>query len=63
VHGGVDFAQPLRRPLSRRGAALEIPLPGAWQEPDDGDEPHGAPLVRTAIGKLRDLVGRNASAS
>lgn len=32
VHGGVDFAQPLRRPLARRGAALELPLPGQWWE-------------------------------
>src|SRR3712207_1305478 len=32
VHGGVDFAQPLRQPLARRGAALEIPLPGTWRE-------------------------------
>ena len=28
VHGGVDFAQPLRQPLTRRGAVLDIPLPG-----------------------------------
>ena len=28
VHGGVDFAQPLRQPLAVRGAALELPLPG-----------------------------------
>ena len=28
VHGGVDFAQPLRQPLARRGAALDLPLPG-----------------------------------
>jgi hypothetical protein len=61
VHGGVDFAQPLRGPLARRGAALEIPLPGAWQEPDD--DPQDGHPVRTALGKLRDLVGRHASAS
>src|SRR3954453_18576251 len=37
VHGGVDFAQPLRQPLTRRGAVLEIPLPGTWRDagPDD----------------------------
>jgi len=35
VHGGVDFAQPLRHPLARRGAALEIPLPDSWA--DDGE--------------------------
>jgi hypothetical protein len=58
VHGGVDFAQPLRQPLARRGAALEIPLPGAWQEPDDHADPQDAPLVRTAIGKLLSLVVR-----
>jgi hypothetical protein len=61
VHGGVDFAQPLRGPLARRGAALEIPLPGTWQEPDD--DPQDGHPVRTALGKLRDLVGRHASAS
>jgi hypothetical protein len=63
VHGGVDFAQPLRQPLARRGAALEIPLPGAWLEPHDPDEPHAAPVLRTAIGRLRDLVVRSARAS
>jgi hypothetical protein len=61
VHGGVDFAQPLRQPLARRGAALEIPLPGAWQEPDDSPDPPEAPLVRTAIARLRDLVVRTRS--
>ena len=61
VHGGVDFAQPLRRPLALRGAALEIPLPGSWREP--GDDPRDGHPVRTAIGRLRDLVGRHASAS
>ncbi|CAA9250116.1 MAG: hypothetical protein AVDCRST_MAG52-2437 [uncultured Blastococcus sp.] len=53
VHGGVDFAQPLRRPLARRGAALELPLPGAWEEP--GPDAPDAP-VRGALGRLRDLV-------
>jgi hypothetical protein len=38
VHGGVDFAQPLRHPLARRGAALEIPLPGSWDD-EDGVRP------------------------
>ena len=35
VHGGVDFAQPLRQPLARRGAAMELALPGTWREPGD----------------------------
>jgi hypothetical protein len=32
VNGGVDFAQPLRQPLTRRGATLDIPLPGTWRD-------------------------------
>jgi hypothetical protein len=65
VHGGVDFAQPLRQPLARRGAALELPLPGTWQETaraesGHSDEDAGAPL-RTAISRLLHLVGRSAS--
>jgi hypothetical protein len=61
VHGGVDFAQPLRQPLARRGAALELPLPGAWEEPARGpdDDAHGAPGVKAALGRLRDLVSRS----
>jgi hypothetical protein len=71
VHGGVDFAQPLRQPLQRRGAALDIPLPGTWREPGSGggtDAPHdpGAvppdapePPVRAALGRLLDLVVRH----
>lgn len=69
VHGGVDFAQPLRHALARRGATLEIPLPGAWREsePDwpagqqDGDLPSAdaeAP-VRTVLLRLRGLVSRH----
>ncbi|TQN42181.1 hypothetical protein FHU33_1575 [Blastococcus colisei] len=68
VHGGVDFAQPLRQPLARRGAALELPLPGAWQESGDhddggpGDGAAGRAPVRVALGRLRDLVtGHRAS--
>ena len=40
VHGGVDFAQPLRHPLALRGAGLEIALPATWREPgaDPADE-------------------------
>jgi hypothetical protein len=70
VHGGVDFAQPLRQPLARRGAALELPLPGTWQEAGvvsrsvPGAEEHvadpgdvGAPA--RALGRLRDLVTRH----
>src|SRR4051812_15330291 len=65
VHGGVDFAQPLRQPLARRGAALEIPLPGTWRDGGPGQhetDPPEAP-VRAAIGRLRGLVGRHSSAS
>jgi hypothetical protein len=69
VHGGVDFAQPLRHPLARRGATLEIPLPGTWREsrpdrPEDAHdggataEPVDAP-VRVALDRLRSLVGRH----
>ena len=60
VHGGVDFAQPLRQPLAVRGAALELPLPGAWQEPAAGsDDVHTAPVVKVALGRLRNLVSRH----
>jgi hypothetical protein len=67
VHGGVDFAQPLRQPLARRGAVLEIPLPGTWREAGSGPaveapEPVDAP-VRAALDRLRSLVGRHSSAS
>ncbi len=76
VHGGVDFAQPLRQPLARRGAALELPLPGTWQEaragePLDPSEEAGTPA--RALSRLRSLMsrtrvdgtphGRDASAS
>jgi hypothetical protein len=37
VHGGVDFAQPLRQPLDRRGAGLELALPESWTA-DGGHE-------------------------
>ena len=63
VHGGVDFAQPLRGPLTRRGAAMDLQLPGTWTDAGPGDRPHegaddvGAP-VRAALHRLRDLVGR-----
>ena len=65
VHGGVDFAQPLRQPLARRGAALELPLPGTWRDagPDDHETGPTEPPVRAAIGRLRGLVGRHSSAS
>src|SRR5690606_24008566 len=63
VHGGVDFAQPLRQPLSRRGAALDLPLPGSWREPDHGDEPNvaadlgdSAAPPKGALHRLRTLV-------
>ena len=69
VHGGVDFAQPLRQPLGRRGAVLDIPLPGTWRDAgpaspdgDDGARSLDAP-VRAALDRLRGLVGRHGSAS
>ncbi|MGY1806892.1 DUF6884 domain-containing protein [Blastococcus sp. SYSU D00669] len=52
VHGGVDFAQPLRNPLARRGAALEIPLPDMWLGPDEPGSP------ASPLGRLRGLVHR-----
>jgi hypothetical protein len=67
VHGGVDFAQPLRQPLARRGAVLEIPLPGTWRDSGtahagEATGPVDAP-VRAALDRLRHLVGRHGSAS
>jgi hypothetical protein len=65
VHGGVDFAQPLRQPLTRRGAVLDIPLPGTWRESGsthDSSGPTETP-VRAALDRLRSLVGRHGSAS
>ncbi len=61
VYGGVGFAQPLRQPLARRGAALELPLPGTWHERghgehDDHEEPGGP---ARALGRLRDLMTRH----
>jgi hypothetical protein len=64
VHGGVDFAQPLRQPLARRGAAMELALPGTWREPgrpdrhDDEGPDEGTP-ARAVLGRLRDLVIRH----
>ena len=69
VHGGVDFAQPLRHPLGRRGAGVELPLPRMWQDDpldaadeDDADE-HGDDVdrspARAALGVLRGLVHRH----
>jgi hypothetical protein len=69
VHGGVDFAQPLRQPLASRGAALDIPLPGTWRDsegsgqPGVEDEGHAEAPVRAALERLRGLVGRHGSAS
>ncbi len=63
VHGGIDFAQPLRQPLARRGAALELPLPGAWQDTTgafhDGSGPPEAPVGKAALGRLRHLLFRH----
>jgi hypothetical protein len=67
VHGGVDFAQPLRQPLSRRGAALDIPLPGSWRDAEPGEQIHDEPLdsdetpVRAALQRLRSLVSGHRS--
>jgi hypothetical protein len=68
VHGGVDFAQPLRAPLTRRGAVLDIPLPGMWRDSDPAwiaaahPEHEHAP-VRHALDRLRGLVsGRSRTA-
>jgi hypothetical protein len=63
VHGGVDFAQALRNPLARRGATLEIPLPGMWSDDDAAAaHPHEEHdhLARVALHRLRGLVGRHA---
>jgi hypothetical protein len=60
VHGGVDFAQPLRQPLARRGAALELPLPGTWHEPGHPEQHHEEPgTPARALGRLRELMTRH----
>jgi hypothetical protein len=46
VHGGVDFAQPLRHPLDRRGAGLELALPDSWAAAGRGFLPDEAPRSR-----------------
>jgi hypothetical protein len=62
VHGGVDFAQPLRTPLARRGAALDIALPNTWRGPETAwrPAPSGHPAqeapARHGLGRLRELV-------
>lgn len=58
VHGGVDFAQALKGPLARRGARIEIPLPGGWSAPssDDAEE---EPPVRAVLGRLLSRVARH----
>jgi hypothetical protein len=68
VHGGVDFAQPLRQPLSRRGASLDLPLPGSWREPEHtdvppamADQPEQETPVKGALHRLRTLVSGNRS--
>ena len=58
VHGGIDFAQALRGPLTRRGAVLEIPLPDDWAGAHADWDTHEPP-VRAALGRLRGLVGRS----
>ena len=62
VHGGVDFAQPLRQPLARRGAALELPLPGTWHEPghsEHHDRHDDIAAPARALGRLRELMARS----
>jgi hypothetical protein len=67
VHGGVDFAQPLRLPLSRRGAVLDLPLPGSWRDaaPDEHGNPPSNHLdevespVKTALYRLKGMVSRH----
>src|SRR6478672_8027687 len=51
VHGGVDFVQPLRRPLAARGAAVELPLPQTWQDTDLPAVGEEAPMS-TALGRI-----------
>jgi hypothetical protein len=46
VHGGVDFAQPLRHPLDRRGAGLELALPESWATAGGASGPTGVPRPR-----------------
>jgi hypothetical protein len=58
VHGGVDFAQALRSPLLRRGAALEIPLPRMWTDEGADVEDRPEHPARAAMHRLRGLVGR-----
>ena len=62
VHGGVDFVQPLRRPLADRGAAVELPLPEAWREADPPTVPEETPSS-TALGRIRELVTRHRPGS
>jgi hypothetical protein len=64
VHGGVDFAQPLRQPLTRRGASLDLQLPGTWQEPAAArarrpESPPSDTPLRAGLGRLRSLVVRH----
>ena len=68
VHGGVDFAQPLRQPLSRRGASLDLPLPGSWREPGHDDAPNfvvqpedPATPAKGPLHRLRTLVSGHRS--
>jgi hypothetical protein len=54
VHGGVDFAQPLRQPLGRRGAGVELALPRTWQEqPADAEVGDDAPAVASDVRRWR----------
>ena len=59
VHGGVDFAQPLRQPWPAR-RRLEIPLPGAWRDAGPvcrGRRPGAAPVAPRSDGSAASSDG------
>jgi hypothetical protein len=53
VHGGVDFAQPLRQPLGRRGAGVELALPRTWQQQPTEEVADDAPTVASDVRRWR----------
>jgi hypothetical protein len=70
VHGGVDFAGPLRKALARHGATTELPLSSFWKDESpavfagnraartESPEPPAGPQPRTALARLRHLISR-----
>ena len=62
VYGGVDFVQPLRRPLAERGAAVELSLPEAWRNVDPASIPEDD-SVSSPLGRFRHLVTRHRPGS